>query len=89
MLGGSNNGYMGLIMSPANYNQIAPGNPFVTPIFPGAQVLIPNGATAAQIAQAVCQHSEDLHQYKECRNLNKALTKLMTKAVNNTYLQTL
>jgi hypothetical protein len=80
---------MGLVMSPADYNQITPGNPFVTPIFPGAQAPIPNGATTAQIAQAVCQHSEDLHQYKECCNLNKALTKLIMKAVNNTYLQTL
>ncbi len=80
---------MGLVMSPANYNQIALGNPFVTPIFPGTQAPIPNGTTAAQIAQAVRQHSEDLWQYKECCNLDKALTKLIMKAVNNTYLQTL
>jgi hypothetical protein len=80
---------MGLVMSPADYNQITPGNPFVTPIFPGTQAPIPNGATTAQIAQAVHQHSEDLCQYKECCNLDKVFIKLIMKAVNNTYLQTL
>ena len=54
-LGGGNHGYLGMILSPAEYLRIAPTDPFTRPPNPG--VLVPNTAgTATQFASL-----EDTH----------------------------
>ena len=48
-LGGGNHGYLGMILTPAEYFRIAPTDPFACP--PNLGVLVPNSnGTAAQIA---------------------------------------
>ena len=50
-LGGGNHGYLGMILTPAEYLRIAPTDPFTWPPNPG--VLVPNlSGMAAQIASA-------------------------------------
>jgi hypothetical protein len=88
-LGGSANGYLGLILTAAQYNTIAPGTPFVTPIFPGNQPIIPAGATAAQIAEIVRIHTKLMRQWKECQNVDAALKKQLINSVDEIYIQSL
>ncbi len=88
-LGGSANGYLGLILTAAMYNTIAPGTPFVTPIFPGNQPIILAGATAAQIAEIVRMHTKLMRQWKECRNVDAALKKQLINSVDEIYIQSL
>ena len=40
-LGGGENGYLGMLVSAAQYNKVAPGAPFVPPPMPGALVIDP------------------------------------------------
>jgi hypothetical protein len=89
ILGGGANGYLGLILTAAEYNTIAPGTPFVTPIFPGNQPIIPAGATAAQITEIVRMHTELMRQWKECRNVDAALKKQLINSVDEIYIQSL
>jgi hypothetical protein len=74
-LGGGTNGYLGLILTPAEYNNIAPGTTFVTPIFRNVQPIIPAGATAAQITKIVRAHTKLMHQWKECDTVDATITK--------------
>ena len=54
-LGGGNHGYLGIILTSAEYHRIVPANPLTRPPNPG--VLVPNpSGTAAQISSA-----EDTH----------------------------
>jgi hypothetical protein len=89
ILGGSANGYLGLILTAAKYNTITPGTPFLTPIFPGNQPIIPAGATAAQIAEIVRMHTELMHQWKECRNVDAAIKKQLINSNDEIYIQSL
>ena len=50
-LGGGNNGYLGMILTPAVYHRIAPANTFTRPPNPGVLVLNP-ASMASQIASA-------------------------------------
>ena len=54
-LGGGNNGYLGVILTPAEYHRIAPDNPCTQQPNPG--ILVPNLAgTAAQIVSVEDKH---------------------------------
>ena len=50
-LGGGNHGYLGMVLTPAEYCIISPNGPFTQLPNPGVLVPNPNG-TAAQIASA-------------------------------------
>ena len=60
---GGNHGYLGMILTPAEYLRIAPTDPFTWPPNPG--VLVPNpSGMAAQIASAenkLCLSAGNLH----------------------------
>ena len=58
-LGGGQHGHLGLVISPATYNHIS-AVPFMKPLFPGAQVLIPPGATQHLTRTIHIQFEEDL-----------------------------
>ena len=50
ILGGGNNGYLGMVLIPTDYRRTAPNDPFTRPPNPG--VLVPNlNGTAAQIVR--------------------------------------
>jgi hypothetical protein len=88
-LGHRANGYLGLILTVAEYNTIAPGTPFITPIFPDNQPIIPAGATAAQIAKIICMHTELMRQWKECQNVDAVLKKQLINSIDEIYIQSL
>ena len=50
-LGGGNHGYLGMVLTQAEYHRILPNNPLIRPPNPGVLVPNPNG-TAAQISSA-------------------------------------
>lgn len=85
-LGGGNNGYLGLVVTPAVYATIAPGTPFNRPAFPGPNAVIPPNATAAQIGEIVRQYESDMRDYNECNTVEKALRKQITDSVDKLYL---
>ena len=68
--GGGNNGYLEVILTPADYHRIASANPFTRP--PNLGVLVPNlGGTAAQIISA-----EDTHCLTKKLHLETLFIKL-------------
>lgn len=85
-LGGGNNGYLGIVVSPAVYASIDP-TPFLTPVDPGIQPDIPPGTSAANTAVIVRAHQEQQRQYKEHQNLQRALKKQLQNAVEPLYLR--
>ena len=54
-LGGGNHGYLGMVLTPAEYRRISPNDPFTQLPNPGVLVPNPNG-TAAQITIAENNH---------------------------------
>ena len=64
--------YLGLILSAPVYNIIAPGTPFVIPNNPGLHPPNHRG-TAAQIAQMLWEHNENLQQWKAYTNIHNTL----------------
>ena len=63
-LGGGNHGYLGMILTPAEYRHISPTDPFTRP--PNSGVVVPNLAgTAAQIARAEKTHCSTKKLYLE------------------------
>ena len=87
--GGGANGYLGLVVTAASYDMIAPGTPFDHPPFPGVQPNIPPNSTAAQINEIVRVHNEAKREWRECDNVDKALKKQLTDAVDKIYLRSL
>jgi hypothetical protein len=85
--GGGNNGYLGLVLSPAAYATVK-ATAFDIPNFPGAQPAN-LGGSAAVIQEAVRQHAEDLCKWHEYVNVNQALKKQLIHAVEPIYLRAL
>jgi hypothetical protein len=69
------------------YDTVAPGQPFTISNYPGAQPLIPAGTTAANLSQIIRQHTEDLREWREYTNINNALKKQLTEAIEPVYLR--
>ena len=62
-LGGGANGYLGMLVSAAQYNTVAPGAPFVPPPMPGHLVINPSW-TQYQIAMVKTQYEAALREHK-------------------------
>ena len=58
-LGGSNHGYLGLILSPSSYATITT-TPFQEPNYPGQHPTIPAGTDATTTSTIIHHHTEDL-----------------------------
>ena len=72
-LGGGDHGYLGLVLSDAEYAAITPvPPPFVPPAYPGA-LHIPNNTPTMQAINLKEQHKDRMNQYYECKNVEKAL----------------
>jgi hypothetical protein len=85
--GGGDNGYFGLVLSPAAYATVN-ATAFNIPDFPGAQPANLAGS-AAVIQEAVCQHAEDLREWRKYVNVNQVLKKQLINAVERIYLRAL
>ena len=80
-LGSSNHGYLGMILTPEEYQCIAPENPFKQPQNPG--ILVPNPAgTAAQIASAEDTHCITKKIHLDTLLLKRTIIQQIIEAVN-------
>ena len=84
--GGGSSGYLGIVLSDASYATVDP-TAFVVPNYPGPQPVIPAGATAAQISEAVRLHAESLREWREYTNLQQALKKQLINSLDPVYLR--
>ena len=87
-LGGSNHSYLGLILSPSSYATIATTS-FQEPNYPGQHPTIPAGTNAATISAIIRHHTEDLQQWRECKNVITALKNQLLSAIDNIYVRAL
>ena len=86
-LGGGDHGYLGLVLTNAEYARINPTPlPFIAPVYPGP-LIIPAGATAVQAVQARETHNEQQRLYRECKNVEKALLRHIQNAVEEKYIE--
>ena len=84
-LGGGNHRYLGLILSPSSYATIAT-TPFQEPNYPGQHPTIPAGTNATTTSAIICRHTEDLQQWRECKNIITALKNQLLSAIDNIYI---
>lgn len=85
-LGGGGHGHLGLVMTAAQYQAVAPGTPFIVPQHPGDFIPPPNGS-GPQIQAAKDRHEVLRKQYDTVVHLRNALTQQIVEAIDNDYLQ--
>ena len=88
-LGGGTHGYLGAILTPAEYAAATPINtpPFANPPFPSAATVIPPNSTGLQIAAIERQFNKSLCQWTEYKNLTDAGKKFIQDGIENMYLK--
>ena len=87
-LGGGNHGYLGIILTPAEYRRITPTDTFTRTPNPG--VLVPNPVgTAAQISSAENNHRLTKKIYLETLLLERAFIQQTIEAIDNKHLAAL
>ena len=84
-LGGGNHGYLGLVLSDAEYTSVSP-TPFLAPAYP-APLNIPANATQVRAFELRNQHDDAKRKYYECKNVEKALQRFIQDAIEDKYLQ--
>ena len=84
-LGGGTHGLLGLTLSPATYLQLT-GHNFIRPINPGTVPANVVG-TAAQMAEMVRQHKEELRVYRQVENTELALKSQLIDTFDDTYFR--
>ena len=84
-LGGGNHGYLGLLLSPAQYATIAPATPFVYPVHPGP-LHLPAYQLPHVTQQITAQYSDTVRLFNECGNVAQALRKQIVAAIDPAYL---
>ena len=87
-LGGGRLGYLGLLLSPEDYNRVAPETPFVRPPNPGPLV-IPVGTTQHATTRMKDDHTEALRIFRECIDVEQALIKQIMEAIQDKYTKCL
>jgi hypothetical protein len=87
-LGDGAQGLLSLTVSDAVYNSIV-DIPFVTPLNPGPQPVIPDAATGNQITALTRAHTENRRIWKEYLATDKALKQQLLAAVHESYYPTL
>ena len=88
-LGGGTHGYLGAILTPAEYAVATPINtpPFASPPFPGAAATIPPNCTGPQKAAIEQQFNKSLRQWTEYKNLTDAGKKFIQDGIDDMYLK--
>ena len=87
-LGGGANGHLGLVLMPPKYNIVAPGTPYLRPLFPGP-LNIPLNTTNVQAQMLRDQHQEDVRVFHETEAVHNALVQQVVKAIEPMYLKAL
>ena len=86
-LGGGDHGYLGLVLTDAEYASIS-ATPFVAPHYPAA-LAIPRGTDQVQALNLREQHKDNKRAYYECKNVEKALQRHIQDAIEDKYLESL
>ena len=84
--GGGTHVYLALSLSVASYATVDV-TPFDVPIYPGPYAVYPNNPTGPQIASADRQHAVAMRDWREYVNVQAALKKQLTAAVDPIYLR--
>lgn len=84
-LGGSDHGYLGLVLTDPVYLLVA-GVAFVAPAYPPA-LNIPANATVVEALNLKEQHQAAVNKYRECQNIKKALLRFLQDAIEPKYLE--
>ena len=87
-LGGGNNGYLGLILSPAAYTTIT-ATQFVEPVYPGQHPNVPAGTSTANTSTIVRRHTKDLRQWRKFKKVNTALKNQLLSTLDDIYVRAL
>lgn len=88
-LGGGNHGYLGLVMSPADYALLPGTITFVKPVNPGQQPPHLPEATVSQMTEANRRYDYSVAKYIEYRNIHCHLKVQITNAVHAIYIHNL
>ena len=83
-LAGGANGYLGMLVSAAQYQTVAPGTPFVAPPQPGALVIDPTD-TQYQIMIAKTQYETALREHQTYVLLQRSLIAQVQEAIQSKY----
>ena len=83
--GGGINGHLYIILTPAEYDVLSPGVPFVVPVHPGEPEGPLAGGTNAQIAQATSAYDRLVAEADKYILVRNALRALLLEAVEPTY----
>ena len=88
-LGGGAHGYLGAVLTPAEYTAATPQNTplFIDPPFPGALAVIPPNSTGPQITAIERQFNKALQQWTEYKNLTDAGKKFIQDGLDDMYLK--
>ena len=88
-LGGGAHGYLGAILTAAEYATATPINtpPFIDPLFPSAAAIIPPNSTGPQISAIEWQFNKTLCQWTEYKNLTDASKKFIQDGIDDMYLK--
>ena len=88
-LGGGAHGYLGGVLTPAEYAAATPLNTpqFIEPAFPGAAAVIPPNSTGPQISAIERQFNKALQQWTEYKNLADAGKKFIKDGIDDMYLK--
>jgi hypothetical protein len=84
-LGGGANGYLGILLSAAEYATIPGTVPFIAPVNPG-HTAPPVAGAAAAIANQARVYEEAYRKYQEYTDVVKALRKQLVAAVDDAYI---
>ena len=84
-LGGGDHGYLGLVLSDTEYARICPDSAFEPPEFPG-KLQIPRNTETIDAINIREEHRNNLALYRECREVEKALLRHITTAIESKYI---
>ena len=87
-LGGGDHGYLGLVLSDAEYASVPGTIPFVPPQFPPV-LIIPNNATQVEALQLREDHNEAKAAFNQCRDVKHALLRYIQDAIEERYVEAL
>ena len=87
-LGGGNHGFLGLVLTQAEYNVVVPGQVFNIPAHPG-NLVIPAGTTNVQACVLESNYNYEMKLYEQSVAMEKALQQQIVKAIHETWMKPL
>ena len=84
-LGGEDHGYLGLVLTENEYAKVVPNTSFIAPNFPGPLIICPR-TDIVETMNLREAHKRDTSLYRECREVEKALLRHITTAVESKYV---